>query len=118
MENEGDDKKSIWHSLLIGGGLLLAGGVLSALSDDTSSDDDLTNGQKLDLRETVESCQWEFDDEIEYVSVSDDTVWFTLEDGDGESATFSYSSGIWSGSYWGDNEAIQDAVDTILSHLN
>lgn len=118
MENEGDDKKSIWHSLLIGGGLLLAGGVLSALSGDTYGNDDLTNGQKLDLRETVEGCQWGFDDEIEYVSVSDDTVWFTLEDGDSESATFSYSSGIWSGSYWGDKEAIQDAVDTILSRLN
>lgn len=81
MENEGDDKKSIWHSLLIGSGLLLAGGVLSALSGDTYGNDDLTNGQKLDLRETAESCQWEFDDEIEYASVSDDTVWFTLEEG-------------------------------------
>lgn len=118
MENKDDDRESTWRSPLIAGGMLLVGGILSALSDDAPDNNDLTNRQKLDLRETVESCQREFDNEIEYISVSNDTVWFTLSDENSESVAFSYSSGIWSGLYWGDNEAIQDAVDTILSQLN
>lgn len=103
---------------IIGGLVLLGGAALIAMSDNGSGYDELTNGQKLDLREAVDAVSWNFGEDIEYATASDGTVCFTLADGEYETVYFSYSQGEWSASYCGDYDDVEDAVEMILERLN
>ena len=104
------------HPLLACGALLVGLAALSASSDGEGEYCELTNGQKLDLSEALDSARWNFDPSITNASADGNSITFMLDDDSSETIPFYYDSGDWS-SGSAESEAVDEAVGYILGCL-
>lgn len=110
-----ENKDKIVQGVIVVGTIVGAAALAAVSGADIS--EELTEGQKLDLSNALDSVRCCFDEEIESAYASGDSIVFDLSNGETECIGFRCDSGYWS-AYSSDSEVVSNAVELILDELN